>query len=101
MKLRVGDEVKVMVGKDRGKTGKIEKILPKENTVIAPGINMYKRHHKPRKQGEKGGIIDIVKPINVAKVSLICPKCQSVTRVGFKFTDGKKTRICHKCQQEI
>lgn len=101
MKLRVGDEVKVVIGKDKGKTGKIENVLIKKNSVVIPGINMSKRHYKPKKQGEKGGIIDIVKPMEISKIALICPKCKSMTRVGFKFTDEKKARICRKCEQEI
>ena len=101
MKLRIGDEVKIIAGKDRGKTGKIEKVLPKEGKVIIPGVNMYKRHYKPRKTGEKGGIIDIVKPIQVSKVLLICPKCKSATRVGLSLSNGRKARVCRKCDQEI
>lgn len=101
MKLKKGDEVKVLIGKDSGRTGKVEKVLPKEDKIVVSGVNMYKRHYKPRKQGEKGGIIDIVKPIDVSKVQLVCPKCKSVARVGFRISDGRKMRVCRKCDQEV
>lgn len=101
MKYKKGDEVKISIGKDKGKTGKIEKVLPKKEAVIVTGLNMYKRHYKPRKQGEQGGIIDIIKPIAIAKIALICPKCKSQTRIGFSTADGKKVRICRKCKQEV
>lgn len=101
MKLRKGDEVKVTAGRDKGKSGKVEKVLLREHKVVVSGINMYKRHYKPRKQGEKGGIIDIIKPLSVASISLLCPKCKSVTRIGFKSIGDSKVRICRKCEQEI
>ena len=101
MKFLKGDEVKVTIGKDKGRTGKIERIMPVKNLVLIPGINIYKRHYKPRKAGERGGIIDIVKPLSVGKIALICPKCKSPTRVGFKILEDRKVRICRKCQQKI
>lgn len=101
MKYKIGDEVRVLVGKDKGKTGKIEKVLPKANAVIIPNINMYKRHYKPKKQDEKGGIIDIIKPLPISKIALICPKCKSQTRIGYQITSDKKVRICRKCEQEL
>ena len=101
MKLRKGDEVKVTSGRDKGKVGKVEKVLLKENKVFVSGVNIYKRHYKPRKQNEKGGIIDIVKPVPVANISFLCPKCKSTTRIGFRDSENKKVRICRKCEQEV
>lgn len=101
MKLKKGDKVRIMVGKDAGKEGQIEKVFLTENTVLLPNLNQYKRHLKPRKEGEKGGIVDVNRPISAAKVSLVCPKCKSVTRVGFKMIKDKKVRICRKCQEEV
>lgn len=100
MKIKKGDKVKILLGKDRGKEGKVEYVIGKEKKVFVGGVNLYKRHVK--KQGEvKGGIIDIPKPIDVSNAALICPKCNKVTRVGYKIGDANKIRICRKCGKEI
>lgn len=108
MKFKKGDKVQVLIGKDKGRKGKIEKIFPKLKAVMIPGINVYKKHVKPQKEGKPGGIIDIVKPILVSKVALLCPKCGQQTRVGWQLTKtglpaGKagKERICKKCKALI
>jgi large subunit ribosomal protein L24 len=101
MKLRKGDKVKILTGKDRGKEGAVERVWPKEAKVAVAGVNVYKRHSKPKTEGQKGGIIDFARPLAFAKVALVCPKCKQVTRVGYKLTDDKKVRICRKCDQEI
>lgn len=100
-KIKKGDKVEVLVGKDIGKQAVVEKLLTKKGLVYLPGINTYKRHIK--KQGQvEGGIIDIVKPLNLSKVGLVCPSCKKVTRVGFSFSkDNKKIRVCKKCKKEI
>lgn len=100
MKIKKGDKVKVMLGKDRGKEGTIERVFGKEGKVGILGVNVYKRHVK--KQGDiQGGIIDIPKPVNISNVALICPNCKKVTRVGYKKAGNEKIRICRKCQKEI
>lgn len=101
MKLRKGDQVKVTIGKDAGKTGKIEKVFSKEGKVIVLGLNQYKRHMKARVPGQKSEIITITKPLSVSKVALICQKCKKMTRVGFKILKDEKIRICKKCKEEI
>jgi large subunit ribosomal protein L24 len=101
MKLKIGDTVKIILGKDRGRTGKVEKILPKKASVIVTGINVYKKHLKSKGQDQPGGIIDITRPLSVAKVALICPKCKIPTRVGYQGSGNQKIRICRKCQQPI
>ena len=101
MKLKKGDEVKIVGGKDNGKTGKIETVLPKKKGVIVTGINQYKRHKKARMQREKSEIITITKPLPVSNVQLICPKCKSLTRVGYVLRGTEKKRICRKCEAEI
>ncbi|MDP3988513.1 MAG: 50S ribosomal protein L24 [Candidatus Levybacteria bacterium] len=101
MKLKKGDEVKVVIGKDRGKTGKIDEVFPKEAKVLVPGVNQYKRHLKARSQNQKSEIITLTKPLPVSNVALICPKCHLPTRIGFSFDGEKKTRICKKCGQTI
>lgn len=99
-KIRKGDKVKVLLGKDSGREGTVDKVLGKANEVIVGGINIYKRSVK--KMGEnKGGIIDLVKPVDISNVVLICPNCGKPTRVGFKVEKESKIRICKKCGKEI
>lgn len=100
LKLKVGDKVKILSGKDRGREGKIEKIYPKDGTVLVPEVNIYKKHIKGT-QGQKAGIYDIPRPITFAKVGLVCPKCKKVTRVGFKIYGKEKVRVCRKCNKQI
>ena len=91
-----------MKGKDKGKTGKIEKAMPKINKVMVAGVNVYRRHLKPRGEKKTGGMVDIVKPLPVANVVLICPKCEKPTRVSYEIDkQGKKERVCKKCRQII
>lgn len=101
MKLRLNDTVKVIAGKDKGQTGKIEKIIPKSNMVVVAGVNQYKKHLKQKDQNKPGGIIDITKPLNISKVALVCPQCKESSRIGFEGEKKKKIRICKKCQKPI
>lgn len=99
-KIVKGDNVAILLGKDRGKAGVVDKVLPKENKVFVQGVNLYKRHVK--KQGQiEGGIIDIAKPVNLSNVVLVCPNCKKQTRVGFEIKNGEKKRICKKCKKTI
>ena len=100
MKLKKGDTVKITAGKDKGREGKIEIVLPQRNAVIIPEVNMYKKHIKGQ-QGQKGGIYDVPRALNIAKVALICPNCKKVTRVGFSIVKDEKLRICRKCKKAI
>lgn len=101
MKLKKADNVKVIKGKDKGKTGKIEKVLPKENKVLIANVNLYKRHLKARSQGQPSEIITLTKPLAASSVVLICPKCKKQTRVGYRIEKNKKSRICKKCKSII
>lgn len=107
MKIKKNDEIIVTLGKDKGKKGKVEKVFAKEDRILVPGINEFKKHKKARYQGEKSGIVVIIKPIALSKVALICPNCKKMTRVGYKIekksTDKEfeKIRICKKCKKEI
>jgi len=101
MKLKKGDNVKVVIGKDKGKTGKIDKVFPKENKVLVSGVNLYKRHMKARSQSQPSEIITLVKPLPVANVVLVCPKCHKDTRIGYKIEKNEKSRICVKCKSKI
>jgi len=97
IRLKKGDEVVVLSGKDLGRRGTISRVIPESDKVIVDGINMVKRHTKPRGQVMQGGIIDKEMPIHVSNVALWCKDC-GATRIGFKIgDDGKKQRICRKC----
>lgn len=101
MKLKKRDEVIITAGKDKGRKGKIDKVFPKKRVVLLPGLNVYKKHLKKRDEKTPGGIVDISRPLPIASVSLICPKCSKSTRVGFDLKANTKTRICKKCKAVI
>lgn len=102
MKIKKNDNIIVIKGKDRNKKGKVVKIFPDAGKIIVEGANMAKAHSRPKKAGQKGQIISREAPINIANVSLICPKCSKVARIGYKkIESGEKVRICKKCGQEI
>lgn len=100
LKLKKGDTIKVTIGKDKGREGQIERVMPKEMKVIVPGVNMYKKHVKGVGE-QKGGIYDIPRALSFGKIALICPKCKKITRVGFKLAGTEKVRVCKKCNKEI
>jgi large subunit ribosomal protein L24 len=101
LKLKKGDEVVVLAGKDIGRRGTISRVLPAANKVIVDGVNMVKRHTKPRRQLMQGGIIDKEMPIHVSNVALWCKDC-GATRVGYRVDDeGTKQRVCRKCGSRI
>jgi len=101
MKIKKGDQVIVTIGKDKGKKGKIEKVYSKLGTVVVAGVNMFKRHRKKRDDQHPAGITEIIKPLDVSKVALICPKCGKQTRIGYRIVKDVKERICKKCEQTI
>ena len=97
MKVKKGDTVQVLAGNDKGKTGEVLEVIPKDSKIVVKGINVRKKHIKPRKQGEEGGIIPVECAINSSKVNVVCPKCGKATRIGYKIENDKKVRICKKC----
>lgn len=101
MKLKIGDNIKVVAGKDKGRDGKIEKVNLKSNTIVVTGVNLYKRHLKGNQSGLKAGIYDIPRPIDVSKVSLVCPNCKKITRVLVKKEKKTINRYCRKCTKKI
>ena len=101
MKLRKGDRVRVLTGKDRGDEGEIMRVLPKENRVIVEGVNVAKKHQRALRATMQAGTIDKDMPLPASNVALICPSCGQ-TRVGYRFDDqGKKVRICRKCGGDL
>ena len=101
IKLRVDDTVIVNSGVDAGKKGKILKVLRADNKVIVQGVNVRTKHTKPRRQGETGGIVKVESPIHVSKVNYYCEKCGKGVKLGVQVKDGKKVRVCRKCNTEI
>ena len=97
MKLRQGDNVIVLSGNDKGKTGEILEIIPSTQKVIVKGVNIRKKHVKPRKQGDEGGIISVESAIHTSKVNVVCSKCNKPARIGYKMEKDGKVRICKKC----
>lgn len=101
MKIKKGDKVQIIYGKDKGRQGVVAKVYPKNNLVLIPGINIYKKHIKKNEKMPQGGKVDLPRPIALSKVMLICPKCGKPTRVGFLIEKGKKFRHCKKCRSKI
>lgn len=99
-KIRSGDIVRMLTGKDKNKTGKILRAFPKERKVIVEGLNLVKKHQRPRRQGQKGQVILVPRPVDVSNVMLICKNCNKPSRMGIGIIDGKKVRICKKCKGE-
>lgn len=97
MKFKKGDTVAILSGNDKGKTGEILEIMLKSEKIIVKGVNIRKKHTKPRKQGEEGGIIPSEHPIHSSKAALVCPKCGKIARIGYKIENDTKVRICKKC----
>lgn len=101
LKIKKGDLVRITVGRDSGREGKVEKVEAKAQTLLLPGLNQYKKHKKPQGEGRPGEIVTLSRPVKVANVALICPKCKQPTRVGYTFEGGKKVRVCRKCEEKI
>ena len=97
MKLKKGDNVIVLSGNDKGKTGEVLEIIPSTQKVIVKGINIRKKHVKPRKAGEEAPTVASEYPIHSSKVNVVCPKCGKASKIGYKIEDGKKVRVCKKC----
>jgi large subunit ribosomal protein L24 len=102
MKIRKGDRVVVLSGKDKGREGTVVFAYPDKGRVIVEGANVAKRHQKPTRQTQQGGIIDKEMPIDVSNVAIVCTSCGKPTRVGYRFEpDGTKVRICRKCEGDL
>ncbi|TSC96705.1 MAG: large subunit ribosomal protein L24 [Parcubacteria group bacterium Athens0714_26] len=101
MNIKKGDIVKILAGKDNGKNGKILVVDVKNEKVLVEGINILKKHKRPTRQGEKGEIISLPKPVHISNVMLVCQNCGKAVRVGHKLNGDKKVRYCKKCQSII
>ncbi len=101
MKIKKDDIVFIRSGDDKGKKGKIIKVFPKDFKILVEGVNIQKKHQKPKKEGEKGQIIQKPAPIFASSAILICPKCQKKTKIAYLKNKKKKNRSCKKCRQII
>ncbi len=101
MKLKKGDKVEVLMGKYRGKTGKILTVLNDRGMALVEGVNIYKKHQKAKRQGEKGEVVLVPRPLRAANLMLVCSNCGRPTRIGHKFEGDKKIRVCKKCSAAI
>lgn len=101
MKIKKGDNVKVLKGKDRGKTGKVLAVDTKNDMVTVEGVNLYKKHVRPKRQEEKGQTVELVRPLSVSKVQLVCPNCHEATRVGVRGEGVGKVRYCKQCNAAV
>lgn len=102
MRIKKDDKVKIIAGKDSGKSGKVLRVARSVGKITVEGINIIKKHIRPKKDGEKGQRVEIAVPIDVSNAMLVCPKCSKETRVGYAIDkDGKKDRVCKKCKKTI
>ncbi|MBR1833624.1 MAG: 50S ribosomal protein L24 [Ruminiclostridium sp.] len=99
--VKTGDEVQIISGKDKGKTGKVLQVAPDEGKVIVEGLNMVTKHVKARRQDQLGGIVKAEGALYASKVMPVCPKCKKPVRTGSEMKDGKKIRVCKKCGAEL
>lgn len=110
MKIKTGDQVKILQGKDKGKKGKVIQTMPKDNKIVVEGVNLFIKHVRPKKEREKGQRVEFPAAMDVSKVMLVCPRCGKQSRVGYKIlenpstglrTGGKKVRVCGKCKDVV
>ncbi len=101
MKIKINDKVAVIKGKDRGKSGKVIQVFPKEKRIVTEGINMIKKHLRSGRKGEKGQILELSAPMAISNLMLICPKCNRQTRINYKIEAKTKKRQCKKCNELV
>lgn len=101
MKIKKGDQVLITTGKDRGESGKVIKALPNQHRVVVEGLNLRTKHVAPKKEGEKGQVVQFPAPIDISNVKLLCPNCKEPTRVGYEQEGQQKFRVCKKCNRRI
>lgn len=101
MKIQKGDQIIILAGKDKTRQGKVERVFPKNKTVLVPSLNQYIKHKKPQGDKQPGERLTLSRPFHVSKVALVCPKCQQTTRVGYKMISGSKIRVCRKCNTDL
>lgn len=101
LRIKTGDTVRVLRGRDRGKSGKIMAVMPKEGRVLVEGINLIFKHVRPKRAGEKGQRVHVAAPTRVSNIQLVCPNCKKGTRVGRRREGDKSVRFCKQCEAVI
>lgn len=101
MKIKQGDTILVIKGKDKGKKAKVLRGIPSKDMILVESVNMKKVHKRPKKEGEKGQVVEVPYPLDISKVKIVCPKCNKPSRVGYKLEKNTKYRVCKKCKAEI
>lgn len=101
MRIRKNDTIKIITGKDKGKTGKVLKVFPEKGKILIEGLNIYKKHVRPKREGEKGQTISVPRPLDVSNIMLLCLTCDKATRTGFRFEEKRKVRYCKKCSATL
>lgn len=101
MKIKKGDNIVVISGKDRGKSGKVLKVFLEDEKVLVEGVNVRKKHERAKRQDKKGEVITRPAPVHISNVMLVCPKCGKFARIGYKIIEKRKSRVCKKCGAEI
>ena len=99
--IRRDDEIQVIHGKDRGTRGRVVRVLPRERRIMVEGVARAKKHSRPSKRRQQGGIIDIEQFIDISNVQIVCKSCGQPTRVGHRIEDGKRIRVCRKCESDL
>ena len=101
MRIKKGDLVKKIAGKDKGKQGKVVRTVPSEGKIVVEKMNIVKKHKKARREGERGQRVEIAAPFDASNAMIICPACGKATRVSYSTISGKKVRVCKKCGKEM
>ena len=101
MNIRKDDNVILLSGKDKGKTGKVLQVLPREDKVVVHAVNIRTLHTKAKRQGEKGQIVKSESPVHISNVMLVCPKCAKPARTGVRLDEKSKSRVCKKCDSIV
>lgn len=98
VKIRKGDIIRIIAGKDKGKSGKILKVFPQKGKILIEGLNLYKKHVRPKRRGEKGEVVLVPRPLDVSNAMLICVTCHQATRIGYRLEGKNKVRFCRRCE---
>jgi len=101
MRIKKGDQVLIQRGKDKNKKGKVERTFPKTDQILVEGCNIKKIHKRPKKEGEKGQVVEVAFPFAVCRAMFVCPNCNKQARIGYVVNEKTKVRVCKKCKAEV
>lgn len=101
MRIKKGDTVKIIAGKDKGKTGKVLAVLSEAGRVTVEGVNVFTKRMRPKRQNQKGETVQLPRPLTISNAMLVCPNCKKATRVGMRIDGASKVRYCKKCEATI